>query len=540
MSTIDPPAGWPDVDGIDPSERLLGGVSGPLNRAVGDLTARTKFLRDRLDPLVTEGATALSYTAPAVGALSQAVSVRLGQFLLPSDFGSLGNGVDDDSAAFQACFTAAAILKKPVFIPACPTYYVIGDVTIPDGVTIVGCASRPYTANNVAAVTGIGGAIVRRTGATSVFKYGSFVTMRGVVLFGNSASVQNTQARAGLTQIDHLTVEDCGFYSFATGFGGATVCGGARVLNCNMASGVVGITNIVDSQVRGGFVNANSQTGILMGNGANDNVFEGVKVEFNELDNYNFFQSANNTVVGGVADRAGRHNVYCGAQSYTVITGQVQRRAGRNGSGANLRIEDAACVVAGEIYQLRGAADGGGGTITPATSTAISGANGTITLTGIDMSRGFADGGNALTRSGTATQLIVRDCLGAKDVLARNGEFEGGMSVTAGATGTLVVPLAVAAANSVSSYVVDVQARSTTPKRYSLGVAVQVWREGAAAATGNLLVRYADPSSGIVGTEELAFSVSAIATDGATITLAVKNNAAVTLGVRMALRTAVS
>lgn len=45
MSNIDPPASWADVDGINTNERLLGGPSGPLNRAVTGLTARTKQLQ---------------------------------------------------------------------------------------------------------------------------------------------------------------------------------------------------------------------------------------------------------------------------------------------------------------------------------------------------------------------------------------------------------------------------------------------------------------------------------------------------------------
>lgn len=46
MSNIDPPAGWDDVDGINTNERLLGGPSGPLNRGLVGLAARTKQLRD--------------------------------------------------------------------------------------------------------------------------------------------------------------------------------------------------------------------------------------------------------------------------------------------------------------------------------------------------------------------------------------------------------------------------------------------------------------------------------------------------------------
>lgn len=44
MSILNPDAGWPDIDGINTNERLLGGETGPLNRAASQLTARTKQL----------------------------------------------------------------------------------------------------------------------------------------------------------------------------------------------------------------------------------------------------------------------------------------------------------------------------------------------------------------------------------------------------------------------------------------------------------------------------------------------------------------
>lgn len=56
MSTIDPPAGWDEVDGINTNERLLGGPSCPLNRAVTGLTARTKQLRGETAVLSAQAA----------------------------------------------------------------------------------------------------------------------------------------------------------------------------------------------------------------------------------------------------------------------------------------------------------------------------------------------------------------------------------------------------------------------------------------------------------------------------------------------------
>lgn len=66
MSNIDPPASWADVDGINTNERLLGGPSGPLNRAVTALTARSKQLRDEIAASTPLGQTIFNFGA-AVG-----------------------------------------------------------------------------------------------------------------------------------------------------------------------------------------------------------------------------------------------------------------------------------------------------------------------------------------------------------------------------------------------------------------------------------------------------------------------------------------
>lgn len=121
MSTIDPPAGWDEVDGINTNERLLGGLSGPLNRAVTGLTARSKQLRDwresdqaALASATGAGAVGIQYPLPEAQpqTLTGAVTANA---VTPESFRRAGFS---DDYAVQKALDAA----DDVYLPAGITY----------------------------------------------------------------------------------------------------------------------------------------------------------------------------------------------------------------------------------------------------------------------------------------------------------------------------------------------------------------------------------------------------------------------------------
>jgi hypothetical protein len=70
-------------------------------------------------------------TARSLGEhLAAAVNVR--------DFGALGDGITDDSAAFTTAITAAQSRAARIYVPASPTPYVLGATLVLDGTTMVG------------------------------------------------------------------------------------------------------------------------------------------------------------------------------------------------------------------------------------------------------------------------------------------------------------------------------------------------------------------------------------------------------------------
>ncbi|MDR6094886.1 glycosyl hydrolase family 28-related protein [Stenotrophomonas sp. SORGH_AS_0321] len=483
------------------------------------------------------GAALIGFAQKGNDSVLRSVSKKLEEFVSVMDYGAVGDGVNDDSAAFAKAMAVAAVKGLRVFVPTCAAYYVVGDVTIPKGVRIKGEASRPYTASTLAEVSGIGGAIVIKQGASSLFKYNSYVNLEDVVLFGRNRSVANTQPADGVTSLVWVEFTRCGIYMFSIGVGGNVALGGAMVNQCNIAYNGTGISNIVDSQVCGGAINANTGAGVFLGNGANDNSFCNVKCEWNNSDNYNFFQSNSNVIVGGVIDRAGRHGVFAGASSETVIAGVKIRRSGRVTAGNNLRIESVVSLVAVGVMYGRGANDDGGGSASPNTCIQAEGASGVISISGGDATRGFVEGGSAFVRNGTIQNLSVRGVVGVRDAELRPGQFSGAVSAPAASSAAITMPCHAIGTFTAASYALDVRGRAADGTVYLLGLQVLIRRESGNALVSTA-VRYVTGSAGVAA-ENMALSFAA-APDGSTVTITVNNNrASGTIGATLALTTSV-
>jgi hypothetical protein len=75
--------------------------------------------------------TKVTYTASGTGAAARTVDSKLGDIVSVKDFGAVGNGVADDTAAIQAAIDAASSTGKVVFIPA-GTYKLVPVTPIDD------------------------------------------------------------------------------------------------------------------------------------------------------------------------------------------------------------------------------------------------------------------------------------------------------------------------------------------------------------------------------------------------------------------------
>lgn len=222
MSKIDPPAGWPDVDGIDPFERLLGGPlpASPINRSIGNLTARTKQLRaEKLDTsalALPSGSASVGFLQSAVGAVSRTVQSKLRDTVSVSDFGAVGDDSTDDRAAFQRAVDAVPSYGA-LYIPA-GKYVLGGQVNISNKcITIYGAG---FLATVLRFNQGSSGFVIVNTGSPPLDEAYT-ITLRDLWFFTNNRSGTSTAkaisitapapgSDGGQTQLS-LLVQDCYF-----------------------------------------------------------------------------------------------------------------------------------------------------------------------------------------------------------------------------------------------------------------------------------------------------------------------------------------
>jgi hypothetical protein len=81
-------------------------VAPPLGSSIEIMTNETGVIN-------SGNATAISYTAGFAGATAQTVQTKLQQYVSVKDFGAIGNGVADDTAAFQAALLASTCVYVP-------------------------------------------------------------------------------------------------------------------------------------------------------------------------------------------------------------------------------------------------------------------------------------------------------------------------------------------------------------------------------------------------------------------------------------------
>ena len=452
--------------------------------------------------------------------------VSIFDYMTPAEIADANSAtpVLNHSAAFTNMFAAmAANGVKRAYINPVKGYYNVGGVAVPFGIGMYGHSTLPYTAFNVSDVLGVGSAIVMISGASAMFTWSGRHIIDGVVFHGRDRTQDTFKPTAG--QISGLRLFRCGIYRFNRGFGNTSYIAGSSTVECSISGNSNGISNTIDCRFFGGAVNANENVGIQCLAGSNDNSFIGIKCEWNNTHNWEFFTSANNVVSGGITDRAGTHNFKVGALSQVVIGNVVSRRAGRTiGSGNNFFIEGATKVALSNILTAHGADDGGGGTDSPSTCVYLRSTNGQVTITNVDMT-GTVSLPFAIEGGSTFDYLAVRDCNGAKDTFNRPGDLVSSASVPAVTTVNVPVKLFVTSTFGRALYRISITARNTSTGGTIIGGAILcVQREGGSAtAFAPVLDWTSGAGFGVAGTETISVSLTNVAADGSTADLAVKS-----------------
>lgn len=507
----------------------------------------------------SNGAGLVGYVQSGAGAIVRNVLDRLRESFSVHDFMSAAEIADANnpagptagmhSAAFAACFAAAeAAGVRRVWVPPVKGAYSVGDVDIPEGITLAGCRRPVYNPATVAAVYGMGSVIVKDAGAANLFRWRGYSGASGIIFHGNGKTAACFETVAG--RLSQMHIDNCGMHGFLYGVGNTAYMSSTRLRFCSISQNAKGVFALIDSQVSGNFINANDQQGIDLPNGANDVLILGNKIEWNTQEGVRLATAANCEIDGNIIDRNGRAGVRVGGGCRVNIGANVMRRNGRailgNEECAHVYFAGASTLSLGAILSRSGADDDGAGDTTPNYTLSI----GAATPDALSWQGGDATGcvTSAVRYGSTPTVCKVRGVAGVED-LVNSGYFrvDNGRHFFARSTLANLAPGATSAALTVShpalatftrrTFKVRIEARDATTGGSIVGEAFCLLRRDGGATTAHFVqapmqalvsagggVAVAATYIGATALETLQLAFANVAADGSTFDVTVKNN----------------
>lgn len=362
-----------------------------------------------------------------IGYNANTLTTKLGEFVSIQDYMTPAQIADANSATpvlnHSAALVAALAVSKVVYFPPVKGNYLIGNVALPTDTVLWGNSSKPYTASSINSVRGRGSVICIFPGSASIFTMGLHVELHNLVFWGGGSggTIDFLQRTTPSIELQRLRFYSCGFYGFRIACGNVTLyTKELELYECNIANNNTGIRNTIDSKVFGGFINANTGDGVRQLTGANDNIYVGVKNEFNGGSGYSFTQAKHCLIVGGIVDRSGSAGISNnGAQ--VIIDGVWMRRNGANALGtpqcAHIYSEAVGTqLIVSNVDTETGVNDDGSGNNTPQYGITTAGASTdtSIQVSNCNFSGALISGLNAVTGS---LRFAIRNNININDTV---------------------------------------------------------------------------------------------------------------------------
>jgi hypothetical protein len=205
-----------------------------VTTSAGSLVSHAVTLFDPEDLAAPTGSALVGFLQAGPGAVARTMQDKLRDTVSVRDFGAVGDGVTDDTAAIQAAFTYAATLGvKRVYFPA-------GIYKITSPIAITGSNWEIYGDGESAStiLAGADGDMLQIDCRSSIYRY---VTVRDLAFKRESATYSNTYAihirgtagssSSGLTNsvFRHLTFSGVEYGIYADDAGDYTTSGGSTI-----------------------------------------------------------------------------------------------------------------------------------------------------------------------------------------------------------------------------------------------------------------------------------------------------------------------
>ncbi|WP_229409332.1 right-handed parallel beta-helix repeat-containing protein, partial [Klebsiella pneumoniae] len=185
-------------------------------------------------------------------------------------------------------------------------YILAGNVTVPAPVTLISFSPcvKPYTITDDSSFLNKGAVIRKAAGADYIFGPGTVPRFYGLLLDGRDSSRplfnQKNQPRGGM-------LFNCGIYRFLYGIGSYSYTS-VQVGMSSICANHDGVYNLIDSRLINCTINANTRNGVYLRNGANNNLFQNIRNEWNAGVGYLADGSVGNIINGELVDRNGSAN----------------------------------------------------------------------------------------------------------------------------------------------------------------------------------------------------------------------------------------
>ncbi|SYC52047.1 Uncharacterised protein [Klebsiella pneumoniae] len=322
-------------------------------------------------------------------------------------------------------------------------YILAGNVTVPAPVTLISFSPcvKPYTITDDSSFLNKGAVIRKAAGADYIFGPGTVPRFYGLLLDGRDSSRplfnQQNQPRGGI-------LFNCGVYRFLYGIGSYAYTS-VQVGMSSICSNNDGVYNLIDSRLINCTINANTRHGVYLRNGANNNLFQNIRNEWNGGVGYLADGSVGNIINGELVDRNGSANFAVLNGGGFLIGDVFSQRPGRTsaaGSSYNTHfyMEGAGSyIMLSNVVTRTGIDDDGQGTLTPERVLTTGGGSTDMTFmaNGCDLS-GYTI--SALRQITTAEKMILRGNKGTTDLITTGlYQFQNGRGNVGGAKSNQVL-----------------------------------------------------------------------------------------------------